>query len=214
MPLFLKQTINATTDLLVWKITEDVATLFQNTPLRDVHLARFEKMLSDTHRCGFLSVRHLLKAAGYSDLDLFYDENGKPHLSDGNHISISHSFGFSTIIISAENVGVDIEMQREKIIRIADKFIGSEAAFLSTENQSLYIKNLSVIWGAKEALFKMCNSRSLSFKQDMHIQPFNLDETVGDAYINCHMTDFSKKFHFHFKEIDNYTLVYALEKES
>ena len=57
-------------------------------------------MKSDLHQRGFLSVRHLLKEVGYSDADLIYDEFGKPHLKDGKHISITHSFTFSAIIIS------------------------------------------------------------------------------------------------------------------
>src|SRR5690606_39739019 len=70
-------------------------------------------------------------------------------------LPISHSFDFSAIIISNENVGIDLEKQREKIVRIADKFIGSEAAFLHPE--ATYIENLTVVWGATEAMFKMCN---------------------------------------------------------
>lgn len=211
MPLYKTIAVNDQTKVYVWKITEDFDTLFKNTPLRDVHLARLEKMVSVTHQCGFLSVRHLLKAAGYSDLDLFYDENGKPFLADGRHISISHSFGFSTIIIGSGNVGVDIEKQREKIIRIADKFIGTEFSFLNPQNN--YIEHLSIIWGAKEALFKMCDSRSLSFKQDMHIQDFTGSLHTGSALVDCKQMDFSCAFTFHFETFENYALVYALENE-
>ncbi len=211
MPLYTTIAVNDQTKVYVWKITEDFDTLFKNTPLRDVHLARLEKMLSITHKRGFLSVRHLLKAAGYSDLDLFYDENGKPFLADGRHISISHSFDFSTIIIGNSNVGIDIEKQREKIIRIADKFIGAEHSFLNP--QIHYVEHLSIIWGAKEALFKMCDSRSLSFKQDMHIQDFTDSFHTGNALVDCKEMNFSCAFTFHFETFENYTLVYALENE-
>jgi len=209
MPLYKKIAHNEYTNIYVWKITEDTEFFIKETPLRDVSQARLEKMLSKTHQSGFLSVRHLLKEAGYSDFDLYYDENGKPNLKDGNHISISHSFDFSTIIISSENVGIDIEKNREKIVRIADKFIGTEFYFL--DKQVNYIETLSVIWGAKEALYKMCNSRSLSFKQDIHINKFELNSDIVTAHIECKNLNFTKNFRLHFETFENYTLVYALE---
>jgi len=52
-----------------------------------------------------VSVRHLLAEAGYTDHDLYYTENGKPHLKDGKHISITHSYTFSAIIVSTQAVG-------------------------------------------------------------------------------------------------------------
>lgn len=209
MPLYKKINFNEDTQVYVWKIIEDYDTLFKETPLRDVSLTRLEKMLSKTHQFGFLSVRHLLKAAGYSDFDLFYDENGKPNLKDGKHISITHSFGFSAIIVSNENVGIDLEMNREKIVRIADKFIDSEFSYLDKLNK--YIEHLSVIWGAKEALYKMCNSRSLSFKQDMHVHPFDLNSEIVTAHIDSEKLNFNQNFRLHFESFENYILVYALE---
>ena len=65
-----------------------------------------------------------MQLEGYKDKDLYYDYMGKPHLHDGRHISITHSYEFTGIIIvsSKEKVGIDIEKQRDKIIRIAKKF--------------------------------------------------------------------------------------------
>jgi 4'-phosphopantetheinyl transferase EntD len=166
-------------------------------------------MKSESHQKGFLSIRHLLKVAGYSDFDLFYDEDGKPNLRDGMQISITHSNNFSAIIIGNQNVGIDIELQRQKIIRIADKFIDYEFDYLDKDAVD-YIKKLTVIWGAKEAKYKMCNSRSLSFKDDMRVLSFNLKDGIGEASV--HQNDFDKKFQFFFEEFENFTLVYALEK--
>ncbi len=209
MPLYKTIQIKNNSQIYIWKITENFDTLFKETPLRDVSLARLEKMLSKTHQCGFLSVRHLLKEAGYSDFDLYYDENGKPNLKDGKHISITHSFDFSAIIVSDENVGIDLEQNRDKIIRIAEKFIDSEFEYLDKENN--YIEQLSVVWGAKEALYKMCNSRSLSFKQDMHIHKFHLNSEIVTAHIFSEKLNFNQSFRLHFESFENYTLVYALE---
>ena len=80
-------------------------------------------MKSEIHRRGFMSIRHLMAEAGYVDHDLFYDELGKPHLKNGSNISITHSFNFTAIILSDRKVGIDIEKRRDKILKIANKFI-------------------------------------------------------------------------------------------
>lgn len=208
MSLYKKIEVNATTTIYVWKVEEDFNWLFRNTALKDISLARLESMKSEIHQRGFLSVRHLLNEAGYNDFDLFYDENGKPNLKDGKHISITHSHNFSAIIVSSENVGIDIELQRNKITRIADKFIEHEFTYLDKE-ESDYIRKLTVVWGAKEAKYKMCDSRSLSFKDDMKVEKFELDKLKGKASV-C-QNEFEKAFDFYFEEFENFTLVYALE---
>lgn len=211
MPLFKTISHTVDTQLFIWKILESEAELNADVVLQDKHLHRLNGMLSEQHRKGFLSVRKLLMEAGYTDFDLNYDTNGKPHLADGKHISITHSYDFSAIIVSSQNVGIDLEKQREKIIKIADKFIGSESDFLNVDKN--YKEDLSVIWGAKEALYKMCNSRSLSFKQDMHIHDFTKNTNQGMALVSCKELDFNCRFAFHFETFENYTLVYALENE-
>lgn len=210
MPLYKTITHNADTQIYVWKISETETELKGSVTMQEKHSARYDGMLSESHRKGFLSVRKLLQAAGYTDFDLNYDSNGKPSLADGKHISITHSFEFSAIIISTKNVGIDIEKQREKITRIADKFIGTEFEFL--DKRENYIEDLSIIWGAKESLYKMCNSRSLSFKQNMHVQEFHSQNLSGNAFVECKELDFNQQFKFYFESFDGYTMVYALEE--
>jgi phosphopantetheinyl transferase len=104
MPLLKIITLNDFTKVFVWKITESFEELFRSVALKDVSLNRLEGMKSESHQNGFLSVRKLLAEAGYSDFDLYYDAYGKPHLEDGKHISISHSHGFSVIVVSNVNI--------------------------------------------------------------------------------------------------------------
>jgi phosphopantetheinyl transferase len=165
-------------------------------------------------------VRKLLALAGYSDFDLEYDEFGKPHLHSKNRhtefteVSITHSHHFSAIIVSNEAVGIDIEMQREKILKIAHKFVNDE----ELERQQKidindYIKKLTVKWGAKEAIFKIKNEKGISFKDHILVTPFELNETQTIADLNYNGTN--QKFTIHFSELDtNFTLVYAFENNT
>jgi len=210
MPLFKKIQFNAVTTIYVWKITEPLEQLFEEVRLNPKCQSRIEGMKSELHQRGFLSVRKLLNEAGYTDFDLYYDEFGKPHLQDGKHISITHSYQFSSIIISEETVGIDIELQREKIIRIADKFCDSEFQYLDREKTLEYIKKLTVIWGAKEAIFKIRNEKGISFKDHIAVNEFDLNQT--QAIANLHFGGLHKEFNIYFEEMEGFTLVYALGK--
>ncbi len=206
MPLYKTLTPNDHTTVKIWKITESKDELFKNIELQPKHLQRVMGMKSELHQCGFLSVRHLLKSFGYSDLDLSYDTNGKPHLADKKHISITHSFNFSAVIISEKPVGIDIEKQRPKILKIVHKFIDFETRFIDTTNP-LSINKLTVIWGAKEALYKIFNTVGLSFKQHILVLPFLLENGNTTAWINYFNT--KTKFEIEFFEIENFYCVFA-----
>ncbi|MCP1995012.1 4'-phosphopantetheinyl transferase superfamily protein [Flavobacterium sp. HSC-61S13] len=208
MPLEKTIQVNTHTQVLVWKITESFESLQRGLALSQNSAERLQNMKSISHQCGFLSIRHLLFEAGYQDADLTYDENGRPHLNDGKFISITHSFSYSAIIVSSHNVGIDIEMQREKIIRIADKFTNLKEQALLVDPIDSKVKQLTIIWGAKEAMYKMCNSRSLSFKDNMNVEAFDLIDECGRCEVSSE--SFSKSFYFYFFEIENFILVYTL----
>ncbi len=208
MPLHLTLYPNSQTIVKIWKITESYQELFGDVRLQPKHLQRVLGMKSELHQRGFLSIRQLLKTIGYTDFDLFYDDKGKPHLADGKYISITHSFTFSGIIVSDTPIGIDIEKQREKIKSIAQKFIAYEASYLNQNSD--YIKNLTVIWGAKEALYKLYATPGLSFKAHILVIPFMLQDKKTKAWI-----DYNNKkqgYTIHFLNIENFTCVYAISE--
>jgi len=174
-------------------------------PLTDHSINRLKGMKSELHKRGFLSVRHLLNAAGYTDFDLYYTPNGKPHLKDGRNISITHSYEFAAIIISDYEIGIDIEKNRPKITRIASKFTNYHVDFENQTDQQ--IEELTVIWGAKESLYKIYPYGGLTFRNDIEVTPFKLSDTKTTAWIKS--TDWNKKYNIQFEKIENFTLVYA-----
>jgi phosphopantetheinyl transferase len=211
MPLYRKIQFNSNTQIFIWKITESFDQLFEEVTLNEKCLLRLKGMKSEMHQRGFLSVRKLLQEAGYTDFDLYYDEFGKPHLKDGMYISITHSHEFSAIIVSSQTVGIDIELQREKIIRIANKFNTDDLHYLNPDKKLEYIQKLTVIWGAKEAIFKIRNEKGISFKDHIKVHAFELENTSGKAQL--HFDGIIKDFNIYFEDIENFTLVYALEDE-
>lgn len=218
MPLYKTITLNSSTQILVWEITESYQELFEAVVLNESNSNRLNAMKSEMHQRAFLSVRKLFQEAGYTDFDLYYDEFGKPHLHDGKHISITHSHQFSAIILSDEVVGIDIELQREKIIRIADKFADTEFSFLKPDEKTEYIRKLTVIWGAKEAVFKIRNEKGISFKDHIKVSAFEMNDL--QIKTELHFDGIIRDFKACFEEFEsndangfkqNFTLVYAFE---
>jgi 4'-phosphopantetheinyl transferase EntD len=207
MPLYKTITPNSQTIVKVWKITESFDELIQSLDLKPNSLVRVQGMKSESHQKGFLSVRHLLREVAYTDQDLYYDNYGKPHLKDGKCISITHSHNFSAIIISDKEVGIDIEMQREKIRRIAHKFIDYEFQYLD-ETSSCYIRRLTIIWGIKESLYKLFATPGMIFKDHFLVIPFLVDHHSTVVWI-----DYKEKKYKHeasFLEFEGFSLAYVI----
>jgi 4'-phosphopantetheinyl transferase len=206
MPIF--QTINnrENTQIFIWKITEPEAFLRADIVLSENSVNRLSTMSSELHRRGFLSIRHLLKKAGYSDLDLYYSEHGKPHLTDHKYISITHSYEFTAIIISDVPIGIDIEKQRDKIKRIAPKFIGYEENFIASIEDP--VKELTVVWGAKESMYKLYGHKGLGFKAHCLVASFTMasEQTVARIVFKEDLL----KFDVFFKEVENFMLAYVI----
>jgi len=207
MPLYKTLNPNSNTTVKIWKITESFDALLKPVALREVCMQRVMGMKSELHQRGFLSVRHLLAEFGYTDHDLFYDENGKPHLKDGKHISITHSFQFSAIAISNQEIGIDIEKQREKIKIIAHKFTDYETDYL-LEKASDYVRKLSVIWCAKESLYKLFATLGLSFKQHCLVLPFTFEDSETIAWIDYEGS--KQRYTINYLEFEGFTCAFAL----
>jgi 4'-phosphopantetheinyl transferase len=206
MPLYKTITVNSATKVLIWKIEESFDTLLKNIELTAKNTGRLNSMKSILHQKGFLSIRHLLALEGFTDYDLYYDTNGKPHLKDGLHISITHSFIFSAIILSDIKVGIDVEKKRDKILRIAHKF--TSVKNFDKLSLTSKIRKLTAIWCAKESLYKSFNRVGLSFLNHIHVEEFGLDQNETTA-----IADFNNKtesYHVWFSEFEDFTCAYAL----
>lgn len=210
MPLYKTITVSPHTKVFIWKIEESFEALSKGTELTSNCAARVSNMKSDLHRRGFMSIRHLLALAGYSDFHLFYDENGKPHLKDGKHISITHSFHFSAIIVSDVEVGIDIEKQRNKILKIAHKFTPIEE-YRTIANEDAMMRKLTIVWCAKESLYKSFAEKGVSFLEHIYVEDFGLDDIKTTATVTYE--DKERTYDVDFLEFEEFTCAYALISE-
>lgn len=207
VPVYKTIIVSPTTKVLLWKVEEPEAVLAKDVLLTPHCQNRMDGMKSESHRRAFLSIRHLMALEGYADSDLYYDENGKPHLKDGKHISITHSYNFTAIILSASHeVGIDIEKQRDKIMKIAYKFTPIEE-YHTLANAEAIIRKLTIVWGAKESLYKIYAQPGLSFLKHIDVQDFAMD--TGKTTAQIVYGDKKSVYEIDFFEFEGFTCVYA-----
>ena len=207
MPLYKTIRVNDFTKVLIWKIEESLENLTKGLELTEQSKKRVDAMKSILHQQGFVSIRQLLKQAGYVDADVFYDEFGKPHLKDNNYISITHSFTFTAIIISEKNpVGIDVEKQRDKIVKIAHKFTPIEE-YNTIANHEALVSKLTIVWGAKESLYKIYGKKKLQFLHHIYIEDFSFIDTKTTGVIKY--KGYVSSYDICFLEFEGFTCVYA-----
>ena len=209
MPFLKSITVQDNINLYIWKITESSEDLKRDIVLNEHSIERLMAMKSERHRKGFMSIRKLLMEIGYTDADLYYDEFGKPFLKDGVFISISHSHDFALIALSDSNIGVDVEILREKILSVAPRYMNiSQLSHLSNQDK---VKKATIIWGIKEAVFKLKNKSGISFKE--HIKETNFNLSDKKCSVEFQIQNEVAHFDIIFEAIENYYFVCAFEKK-
>jgi 4'-phosphopantetheinyl transferase EntD len=176
MSLFYQHNINRGTKLGVWRIEEAEDFFLEKVPLkRDV---------SHPHkRLQHLAGRYLLPFLfpHFPVEEIVIADTRKPFLeNEAYHFSISHCGQFAAAIISTgRRVGIDVEYVKPRIQHISQRFLAKEEALFFNEDYQvfleqwrlkdrMYLEFLTLIWSAKEAIYKWYGKGEIDFKE--HIQ--------------------------------------------
>ena len=124
-------------------------------------------------------------------------------------MSISHSNGFSGIVISDQNVGLDIEQLKEKTLKIASRYM--DVSHLENLSQADKLKKATVIWGIKETIFKVKNETGISFIDHIFENDFALEDK--NATVELHFNNKIEFFEAVFDSVEDYVYVCAFQKE-
>jgi 4'-phosphopantetheinyl transferase len=160
---------------------------------------------------------YLLEKMFNNRCELVYSEEGKPSLKgEGCHISISHSHDKLVILSNKRSAtGVDIELIRDKVLKIKDKFLSNEELKAADDN----VEKLIIYWAAKEALYKLYGLKEVEFAKHLYIHPFDLSfrgKLTGEIRFSPQAggtrETFQKKFSLHYEKLEDYMLVYILEE--
>lgn len=181
MALFYQHNINEHTKLGIWRIEEPEAFYLEKVPLK--------KGVSHPYkRLQHLAGRFLLPTL-YADFpleEILVADTRKPFLErEQYHFSISHGGNFAAAIVSSHSrVGVDIELVSPRIIAISHKFLHyDEKVFLNDwlHLTKMHLELTTVLWSAKEAIYKWYGHGELDFRQHMQLSgaiTFKADETI------------------------------------
>ena len=165
MSLFYQHNINESTKLAIWHITEDEDFFLKKVPLkRDVSHAQ--------KRLQHLAGRYLLREL-YPDFpleEILIADTRKPYLVDEKyHFSISHFGHFAAAIVSSSyRVGVDVEKAGPIIEKIRHKFLSEKElsiSFEGIEKSGHRLRQLTLLWSAKESIFKWYSLGQVNFKE-------------------------------------------------
>ncbi|MFT5970986.1 MAG: 4'-phosphopantetheinyl transferase [Flavobacteriales bacterium] len=172
MPLYKKYILNSGAQVVVWEIQESPSYELEILEtLSDENKCIYAEIQSNKRKREFLFTRYILEKVLGVDEVIVYTEAGAPTLRS-SEISISHSGNFVSVGLSSAEIGIDIQLLNPKIERIAHKFVNeAEARFIE---ESIALKQQTIIWSAKEALYKLDAQGGLLFKEQLHIAPFNI----------------------------------------
>jgi phosphopantetheinyl transferase len=204
MPFLKEFIINEKTKVRLWKVMiGELNTKELNSDEKNLLKLKKSNILKEQ----FLATRKLL-ALENTDYKITYDNNGKPLLNSKYNISISHSHEIAAIAISDNSkIGLDIQLNENKIINIQDKFLNPSEKLNIGEIPSLKI--LTMIWTSKESIYKAVGIKGISFSDNIKIEKVVEEDKTGIGYY----TNGSEKVKFDLKffYVDEYTICYACQ---
>lgn len=202
MPLFLNEEIFPDVRLGIWVISESSDDFWALSPYVESSRSEFNALYkSEQRKCEVLAVRLLIKEIIGDNVQLLHQDNGKPYLSSGMNISISHTRGFAVIIVShSKQVSVDIEYFSNRIERIRSKFMRDD------ENASSQVK-LLMHWCAKETMYKLFPEDNLTFNK---MQLLSVDGNDSTGIITAKNIFRNRNVSVYYRTFCNCLLTYAV----
>jgi 4'-phosphopantetheinyl transferase len=210
MAIAYRQRIDDDTEFALWKIEEQADELYNQLQLNEEEKAFIENISNGKRHLHWLGTRVLLRKMLHTDeyIDCKVDAHGKPYLvSLPYHISLSHSFDYAAVMISRKSpVGIDIEQVKQKVERIAHKFMRPvELAYISDEYK---IPQLYAAWCVKEAVYKCHGQREVSFVDDIFIRPF-IFNSRGEVEATLTKGDTKLDYKVGYLEYEDYMIGYV-----
>ena len=192
MALFYQHNINETTRLAVWAIEEEEDFFLAKVPIS-------RNIVHPHKRLQHLAGRYLLQwiFPGFPYDEILIADTKKPFLpNEQYHFSISHCGNFAAAIASRnQRVGIDIEISTPRVFNIVHKFLSEKERQdfgLTADNVSSILQNITpnsqlptLLWSAKEALFKWWGWGDVDFSKMLPLQYFEMQQqgTIASAFI-------------------------------
>ncbi|MEI6456892.1 MAG: 4'-phosphopantetheinyl transferase superfamily protein [bacterium] len=197
----------------IWKITEseqELRSLLEKTHPGPLAADSFK---NESRRKQWMASRIVLSLLlENSSPETSYNEHGKPLLKNNSHsISLSHSGELAAAAVSLRfPVGIDIEMIRDRVTRVARRFMNE--AELSSLNSQDRLEKLHVYWGAKESLYKLGGNPEVDFRKDITIRSFDyFCSPVQTCQASMIRDNIMRVYPVYYEKIGGYMLVFTYD---
>ena len=205
MPIIDDVSLLPKTRVVIWEINESVNDLKSNVVLSNDSLKLLNQKKSEIHKKQFLAIRNIFNFLCVDEKDLRYVKSGKPIFLNKKKISISHSGNYAALIVSENNVGIDIEIINDKALKLKSKFLETELNYPLELNKETSL----VYWNIKESIFKAVDKAGIDFKKNILVLPLDMKKNVLKSwYINDHEI---YSFDTRFKISKKYTLAFVIK---
>ena len=174
MPIVFSRNKGEESVVAVWKIDESEEELSGIIPFTSGMKPSLSKLHNSSRRLEWLASRALLYQITGSVPQVEYNESGQPYIPNlDKNISITHTVGYAAIVVGKSTTGIDIECPSERILRVSERFIHpNEKIYISPEKAIDYY---TLIWCAKETLFKIIAQQGVIFNEELEVFPFTIE---------------------------------------
>lgn len=186
MPLHSLRPLPGGAQLGLWHLLETPAALWPQLAAADAYQpllpARADGPRQAQWLAGRVLVQRMLAAAALPNVlpTLQNDATGRPFLGGVGPVpavALSHSGAWVAALLAPPGAaaGVDVELVRDKALRIARKFLNDDELFVSKDvtlaNNAGFAPTptevFSLLWSAKETLYKLAGQRGIIFRQNL-----------------------------------------------
>ena len=134
----------------------------------------------------------------YPKSHLYYNSYGAPSLSNGKAVSLSHSKKLLAFISSNKLAAIDLEPISRKAYSIRHKFLSQEELNLAKDDEMA-----TLMWCAKECLYKIHQKGKLIFNEDLKIHKITINQ------LECSLID--KQYVLNYEKFKEHWLVYYFD---
>lgn len=204
-----KHTYDNGLSVALWDIVETEEQLMSLLGNDAVVAEELIPFTSTKRRLEYLASRCALNELVGSEQHVCYHPNGAPYLANNPlNISISHTGHYALVAIHpTDKVGIDIERIGDKVGRVRHKFLSrQELDAVDARSEKIH---LTILWAAKEAMYKVMGVETVEFTEQIRIEPFT---PYMDGEIIAHETASAnkKEYKLQYKVYPEFVIVHTI----
>lgn len=191
------KSITKNSHLYVWKLESSVSTLLKQIKLSSLETKTFLALKTKKRKLEFLACSLALKNIFSDELRIQHHKSGKPFIKEVEHLSISHSHKYIAIAFGRTEIGIDIELPQEKMLKLIPRILSEKENIAFLKNPST--EQACKLWGTKESILKYIGDKNLDYRNDIRI--------TGNSNLY-----FDQEFEVKFEKIEKMILTYVMLK--